>query len=156
MGLDMYLTAERHLADYAWKQPEFRAAFHAVIAASKMPYDRDTPSVVVSTTIGYWRKANAIHNWFVNNVQDGVDKCQKADVSREKLQELLDLCKELILQKDPYAVMEKLPPTSGFFFGSSDINEDFWDDLNNTIAILQPVLDDHTLQDCDFYYQSSW
>ena len=25
--------------------------------------------------IASWRKANAIHKWFVDNVQDGVDDC---------------------------------------------------------------------------------
>ena len=26
--------------------------------------------------VAYWRKANAIHSWFVENCQDGVDECQ--------------------------------------------------------------------------------
>ena len=25
--------------------------------------------------VGYWRKANAIHGWFVRNVQNGKDDC---------------------------------------------------------------------------------
>jgi hypothetical protein len=36
----------------------------------------------------YWRKANQIHKWFVDNVQDGVDDCKEYWVSEEKLQEL--------------------------------------------------------------------
>ena len=40
--------------------------------------------------MGYWRKANAVHNWFVDNVQDGNDGCKHYWVSKEDLQKLLD------------------------------------------------------------------
>ena len=48
------------------------------------------------TEVAYWRKANAIHGWFVNNVQNGVDKCQKSPVTRQQLNELLSVCHEVI------------------------------------------------------------
>ena len=43
-----------------------------------------------SAELAYWRKANQIHKWFVDNVQEGVDNCGEYYVSHEKLQELLD------------------------------------------------------------------
>ena len=45
------------------------------------------------TEIIYWRKANAIHKWFVENVQEGVDDCGEYEVTVEQLTELRDLCK---------------------------------------------------------------
>ena len=43
--------------------------------------------------VGYWRKANQIHNWFVNHVQDGIDDCDyHHEVTKELLEELLDTC----------------------------------------------------------------
>ncbi len=36
--------------------------------------------------VGYWRKANQIHNWFVKNVQGGVDDCGYYGVTKEKLE----------------------------------------------------------------------
>lgn len=47
------------------------------------------------TEVAYWRKANAIHAWFVDNVQDGIDECEESPVSREKLNELLSLCRKI-------------------------------------------------------------
>ena len=43
-----------------------------------------------------WRKANQVHRWFVENVQDGNDDCDCYQVSEEQLQELLDTCKTVI------------------------------------------------------------
>lgn len=54
--------------------------------------DPDSPSADVEFTIGYWRKANQIHNWFVQNVQGGVDECQEAYCTREQLHELRGIC----------------------------------------------------------------
>ena len=40
--------------------------------------------------VGYWRKANQIHNWFVNRVQDGIDDCEyHHECTKEILEELL-------------------------------------------------------------------
>jgi len=41
--------------------------------------------------IGYWRKANAIHNWFVQNVQKGKDDCRAYSVSTDDLRKLLSV-----------------------------------------------------------------
>ena len=32
--------------------------------------------------VGYWRKANAIHNYFVQRCQNGVDECQMSLVKK--------------------------------------------------------------------------
>lgn len=47
----------------------------------------------ITEQVGYWRKANEIHNWFVKNVQDGEDDCgYHNEVTKEILEELLDIC----------------------------------------------------------------
>jgi wyosine [tRNA(Phe)-imidazoG37] synthetase (radical SAM superfamily) len=95
----------------------------------------------------YWRKANAIHGWFVDNVQDGVDECQESYVSYEQLQELKKLCLEVIETKDA----SKLQPRSGFFFGSTEVDEYYMEDLKRTVEML-----DKLDPDADYYYQASW
>ena len=44
----------------------------------------------------YWRKANQIHKWFVDHVQNGVDDCGEYKVTEEQIDELRELCKELV------------------------------------------------------------
>ena len=62
----------------------------------------------------YWRQFNAVHAWFVNNVQNGVDDCGKYVVSQKKIVELIDLLKQVKDTKDT----SLLPTGKGFFFGS--------------------------------------
>lgn len=104
---------------------------------------------------GYWRKANAIHKWFVENVQNGIDECQLSVVSRDQINMLLERV-ELVL-RDNSRARELLPTTSGFFFGSTDHDEWYFRDLEDTQEILKKALDildgDDTIT---FYYQSSW
>jgi hypothetical protein len=46
--------------------------------------------------VAYWRKANHIHNWFVNNVQAGQDDCGTYEVTKDKLEELVAVCNEVL------------------------------------------------------------
>lgn len=111
--------------------------------------------------VAYWRKANAIHKWFVDNIQEGEDNCGTYYVSRESLQKLHDLCKEILElnETDPEDAQEKaqdeLPPQAGFFFGSTGIDQAYFYDLENTVKQLAAIL---AIEDdsAEYYYQSSW
>jgi hypothetical protein len=111
-------------------------------------------SVTVKFTVAYWRKANAVHKWFVDNVQDGIDECNEHSVSKEQLRQLLTICEELIA--DPSKGPERLPTSDGFFFGSTDYDENFKEDLAETVRQLTPLLNDKRWQYFDFSYRSSW
>jgi hypothetical protein len=88
----------------------------------------------------------------VNNVQEGRDECQETYVSREQLQNLLTTVSDTLTTRDT----GKLKPTQGFFFGSKDVDEWYWDDLEHTQHVLTKVLNDEKLKRFSFYYQSSW
>lgn len=97
--------------------------------------------------VGYWRKANQIHNWFVQNVQDGEDNCAEYYVSIDQLKQLRETCIAALVTKNA----DLLPPTEGFFFGSTEIDQFYWDDLKETVEILAD-LDENA----DYYYNASW
>ena len=103
------------------------------------------------TEVGYWRKANHIHAWFVDNIQNGVDNCATYCVSPEALEELRKKCVE-VLEK-PELASEILPSRSGFFFGNTEYDEEYIVDLERTIEIIDWCLE----QDFDYFeYSSSW
>lgn len=106
----------------------------------------------LTTEVAYWRKANAIHKWFVDNVQGGVDECQRSYVSREQLTALRDLCKS-VLEK-PDRAESAMPTQSGFFFGSTGYDQYYYEDLELTVKQLTTALD--SPDELDFYYQASW
>ena len=97
----------------------------------------------------YWRKANAIHRWFVEKVQDGNDDCEKYEVSYEKLYELKNLCEKVI--NNTKKAHELLPTASGFFFGETSYGEWYFHNIENTIASFDK-LDPKS----KYYYQSCW
>jgi hypothetical protein len=101
----------------------------------------------------YWRKSNAIHKWFVDNVQQGVDDCGNYDVSREQLQALLSVITEVL--EDRKKANTLLPPQTGFFFGSKDIDQWYWEDLKSTKERLEKLLA-HEMPGWWFEYHSSW
>lgn len=158
MGLDQYLKASKYLSGgWSHSNEAEKKQFRSVFRAAKIPTSAlspDSGGVEVVWTAFYWRKANAIHAWFVRECQKGVDECQQTHVSREKLAELLSLCVQVAANWELAATL--LPPQSGFFFGSTDIDEWYKSDIQRTIKGLNKLLNDKTFKDCEFYYQSSW
>ena len=145
MGLDMYLNAKR----YMWYN-EDDLKNNVKSSFPELP-DGCTPKTV-TVEVGYWRKANAIHGWFVKECQEGVDECQDTYVAREKLVELRDLCQSVI--DDPSTAEARLPTASGFFFGSTDYGEHYIEDLKETVDICNRAL--ALPENWDLEYHSSW
>ena len=100
----------------------------------------------------YWRKANAIHNWLVENCQDGVDNCATYYVPREMLEKLRDVCRAVV--DGEVTGEEALPTRDGFFFGTTDYDEWYIESLKYTAEKITEVLRDEEIT--YFEYQSSW
>lgn len=143
MGLDMYLHAKRYLGDADQDtKNKIAEAFPEVKA--------EVRSVTVEAA--YWRKANAIHGWFVQNVQLGVDDCGEYNVTLEQLQDLVTLCKQVLSNKAKAAKL--LPPTQGFFFGAFEVDDWYMENIDKTIEQLEECL--KYPEGWYFTYSSSW
>ena len=147
MGLDMYLTAKRYIYDFGDDDKVLRDALEA-LKINGMEVKE------LSYRAGYWRKANAIHKWFVDNVQGGSDNCAEYIVSTAKLEKLLELVNEVLRNRDK--ADDLLPTHNGFFFGSLIYDEGYFDDLIQTKAIIESVLALEDFNRYDIYYGSSW
>ena len=157
MGLDMFLSARKHLSAY---EPNEAKVKEFVEEATKEYRNNFQVSEVVFE-VAYWRKANQIHKWFVNNVQNGVDDCGYYSVGVEDISKLYETVVEVI--KDPTKAETLLPTSSGFFFGDISYSEYYLSDLHHTEQMLKPVVEmfdkaakDGTYVSLDFYYYSSW
>ena len=151
MGLDMYLEKRTDVRHWGFQKDEEQ--FEVVIKKGGVTYPSIKSDRITNITeeLGYWRKANQIHRWFVENVQDGVDNCGEYFVSKADLQSLLDVC--LAVKLDHSQAEELLPAASGFFFGNTDYDEWYYNDIDNTIDILKEALTD---DNASYYYSSSW
>jgi hypothetical protein len=112
-----------------------------------------------ATEVGRWNRANQIHRWFVENVQNGLDDYRAYPVSREQLQGLHDAIDTILkarLQKERDELAVRLLPTQpGFFFGDTDYSDSYYDDLTHTRDILLHALSDE-FKNWSFLYQASW
>lgn len=151
MGLDQYLYAKQYTSE-GYARPDMFASLKEAVGSDIKFLVKESPSISVEMKVGQWRKSNQIHQYFVDNCQDGEDDCRESYVDRSKLEELLDLCKKVLA--DHSLAEELLPAQSGFFFGSTDYNEWYFSDLEDTVSILENCL---LMGDTwSFYYQSSW
>lgn len=156
MGLDMYLTAKRYMAEWidagdAEKQTAIQILFPE-LAGLQGHFGDGSPVKEICIEAGYWRKANQIHDWFVRNVQDGKDECIPHVVYRDHLMELKGLCEQVLA--DPGKAELLLPTASGFFFGDTSYGEMYMDDIRHTMDVIDRCL---KLPDTwSFEYHSSW
>ena len=156
MGLDMYLTVNsKRVKKQAWKfMDEFNREFHK------------NDGVAI-----YWRKANHIHKWFVDNVQYGEDDCHLYEVEVSKLMELSETCGKVLEASelengkvycgtrisngkaediyedgkvivDATTASELLPTTNGFFFGGTGYDQWYLDDVRITKEAIDAMLKD--------------
>jgi hypothetical protein len=144
----MYLSARRSLSVWQPDEKQLKAAIDAALNTELGTISH------LTIDVGYWRKANAIHNWFVKTVQDGVDECQEYTVSLEQLTELLAIVNMVI--DDPTLAGEILPPREGLFFGSPTVDDWYNDYLVHTKEILEKILGNPDSKNWEFIYQSSW
>lgn len=184
MGLDMYLTRRYYVKNWDFMKPEEKTIITVQKGdGSPYPINIDKITNLITEEI-YWRKANAIHKWFVENVQDGEDDCKEYYVSREQLQKLLETVNTVVQSvalvdskitngytftdgkkipiledgktiKDSAVAAELLPTGSGFFFGGTDYDEYYVEDLLHTKRELERILAEPE-SDGEFYYHSSW
>lgn len=192
MGLDMYLYAVQYIGGYDYDD-HAKAEKKKALAIRKLvgvPENKGytASSVTVKSQVAYWRKANQIHHWFVENVQDGVDECRSFECTLDQLKELRALCQKVLdstqliagvvrngatasaatgmklvenleqgkVMADPSVAEELLPVQSGFFFGGTDYDEYYVEDLKETITQLDAIFEWAEASGCYFEYQASW
>ena len=173
MGLDMYLTANEYVSrtmrdpnGLSIDTPKRNELFDTL--ADRRPGWVDQAGysgISISYPVAYWRKANAIHNWFVQNVQDDRDECQKSYVSPQNLRDLREACEAVLatennslLSVSEVAVEWGLAPKAGFFFGSTEYDEWYYQDLRYTVETINRLESKGVFDNAwtDIEYQASW
>ncbi len=180
----MYLRKKHYVKNWAHDKPEHAIAITVKKGGKKHEGINTKKICYIEEEVAYWRKANQIHEWFVQNAQDGTDDCREAYVSIDQLTELYAICERIIKEcplvkgtitngynvvggkETPiledgkvmtnFEVAKKLlPSTSGFFFGSTDYDEYYMQDIIQTRDTLKEEIAIENNR-ADYYYHSSW
>lgn len=151
----MYLYRETYVKKWAHQSPEEQ--FEVTVKKGGETYkDINSENIsTVSENIAYWCKFNALHNWIVENCANGRDECQRIYVPSEALVELYNTLKQV--NEDNSKAEDLLPTRGGFFFGSTDYDEYYFQEVEESINTLEPYIKNiNEGSIADFYYQSSW
>ena len=161
MGLDQYLTAKKYVSKFHYHidgDASITQEFQDLLPMDTPDITRygQFAGITVEYPVGYWRKANAIHNFFVQEVGEDVDDCREMFVDRDILVELRSRCAD-VLKADNMEEMAKevgLETVSGFFFGDTSYDDWYKEDLKLTIEICDHVL--ALPEEYSLHYQASW
>lgn len=162
MGLDMYLEARKevYVSDFT---DESAGKIKCQLPEELKMFEElwhKTLTHIENYTISYWRKANHIHKWFVDNCGDGKDECQDMYVSKEDLEKLLEACSEVLA--DHSKAKQLLPTCSGFFFGGTEYDDYYFDDVKYTKEVCEKAIqfleEREKAEDYlwSIHYQASW
>ena len=92
--------------------------------------------------IGYWRKANHIHAWFVNKVQGGTDDCSYYFVTKDHFLELKEAC-EKVVALNPYPTIEEeddlFYTTASTLIESGVISKEDYEELEAKLEKIMPT-----------------
>lgn len=182
MGLDMTLYKKTWVKTSSYSTPEKQHSVTVNLGGVAHPTIQPDRISHIQEEVMYWRKANQIHGWFckhTNKIEDNI----RYDVEREHLENLLLDCKKVLqlLESSPKKttqvlggwrngeefyedvevydnpeVLEILPPMQGFFFGSYEIDDDYKQDIVNTIEVLEQELSLPEFGYVFYEYHASW
>jgi len=154
MGLDMYLTKKTYIKNWDYMKPAEKHEISIKRGGKERTDIKPERVSEIEEEIMYWRKVNAIHAWFVKNVQEGEDDCKSYCVEYEQLKELRDTIRKVLKNHD--LAEELLPTQVGFFFGGEAYDDYYFSELERTEKVLSEIIKDQRHFGGDFYYQSSW
>lgn len=133
MGLDMYLYGEK--SDWSLERQK----------------EDDFPLASKTLEIAYWRKHPNLHGYIVEEFAEGKDECQRIELGPDEIRVIIQAIKD-----------NKLPHTSGFFFGESPkMNSPNYDaQKKGDIEVFEKALawiETQTKNEFrSIYYQASW
>lgn len=153
MGLDMYLYKKHYVKNWDYMSDNEKHTISIKKGKKKLDHIKPDRICYVMEQVMEWRKFNALHKWFVDNVQEGIDDCKECFVDESDLKMLLETLTYVYENKDSAETI--LPTAQGFFFGSDEIDEYYWEEVKSTIIQLKDLLEEDN-KGASFYYRSSW
>lgn len=108
--------------------------------------------------LGYFRKVNFLVSYFFSSDYSDYDNCRPLEISKEECEELVDRCKTVLEKRDTNVSEELLPPVGGFFFGNTDIDDYYYEDVAEVKKVFEekiiPQFDN--LKDNEYIEFSCW
>jgi hypothetical protein len=157
MGLDMYMKRCNRTHHTPQQLVEIDNEYTAPDAEELKPfrplhkYEYLDDVYSIFHEVAYWRKFNALHNWFVENIQNGVDDCGTYEISRSSLDRLM-----ADIEKTIEGEVTDLEPVAGFFFGSTEKDDYYWEVMERAKVKIKSIQETFDFGQYRLFYYSSW
>lgn len=135
MGLDMYLNARISVNKNEAKK---------ISDIKNVSVDWYNCHMILEVV--HWQKAEAIHEWIVQNIGLYEFDSYNNIVSRETMETLLKVCKTVLEDKNK---SEELLPSMTY-------NEYYYVTVKETVTSLEKILADPALENAEFTYEANW
>lgn len=100
--------------------------------------------------VGEFRKVNALLQWVNNNVMT-VENCAYIPITKEDLEKLQNILNQLT----PLNCKTLFPTQEGFFYGSTEYDECYWDDVQDVKEWVDKTLVEFNFEG-DILFFSAW
>lgn len=140
MGLDSYFYKKKS----TYEHPQ---------ATKENPFAGPHRITTVLDEVGYYRKFNALHAYIVEQFADGADLCQPIELSKDNVYTILEI---LTTIRDDHSQAYLMPPTGGFFFGSTDVDEWYFRAVEDAVQLFGKFLAEIDFETEGLVYQASW
>jgi len=147
MSLNIDLYAAICLDGHEKSPPAHRDKFAKVIdlvgLAPFTPVD-SIPYVSVKLHVADWSHAYNLWQWFAEHGETGEASFEETRISREDLQQLLEICQRLLVRRNRKEAQAALPLPPGQFKRKKEEDEYwreyFWPHVEMTVQQLGPIL----------------
>ena len=168
MGLDMYFSRRTYVSSFKSTRDADGNWGERDVNNMELKFDDADLSHInlqnvryIEELFGEFRKFNALHAYVVDNFGGGRDECQIIYLDIDNLiqiHEMLSLVKESLSIGDKVIASQTLPPSEGFFFGSTEIDEWYEKDVNEAVEVFGKIIEEHSIvgHNASYSYQASW
>lgn len=101
--------------------------------------------------VGYFRKVNSLLKWIEDNVAE-FDNCERILIEKRHLEQL----KATLDQLTPENCSELFPTQGGFFYGSTDYDEYYWQDVEEVKLWVEETLENFDFEAEKLIFHAWW
>jgi hypothetical protein len=157
MGLDMYIKRCNRTHHTPQQLVEIDNEFTDPLSEKVKPfhplrnYEYLDDIYSIFHEVAYWGKFNALHNWFVENIQNGVDDWGTYEISRSSLDRLM-----VDIEKTIDGEVTDLEPVGGLFFGSTEKDYYYWEVMERAKVKIKSIQETFDFGQYRLFYSASW
>lgn len=109
--------------------------------------------------VHYWRKANSIHNWILKEARTSPDfnaGDNGIEITKDMLIKFVEQAETVLKDRSDETSERLIPSCSGFFFGSTEYDEWYYNDIKDTAEKFKQLINTFDFENYKLLYSCWW